>query len=585
MKLFSSQRCRGIFSSKIITLFATILIALALSSCRKLSKEPAVYSEGTVILDPSQPKPKKDHKDFTKTCASCHERNRKNVEHNPGKDCVECHRPGTFWLDIFWYNHKPAPTSCTRCHEKTRPMQAGHEKHGGGNDCVSCHTPGTKWPDLKPFTHQPTPINCAYCHELRRPKKTDLPPPAQPLKGHFDEKDCSQCHLTQSNETPHFMWQHKSANGAQITTCLPCHEERRPSPEHNTGIDCASCHMDTNKDWIESVKSPHPDNSPIPIRCAGCHEKANPGRPESTTLPGASKPVKGHFDKVDCVECHLPRNKANQHFDNTFDHNANGNPRITCLPCHEAQRPEGLINNHFEHSIAGKGDCFQCHKQAGESWDGHYGHTPMPQKCAGCHETSRPKNLVGNPGNLFLHSQAPQQDCQECHSHPGFTWADGKYSHSPQPTTCLPCHEELRPQVNVGRFSHKTGGNGDCFDCHKYPGTHWSGAVFAHRIKLVSCAPCHEVDRPAKAHYPNHQVITGHFTEKDCFNCHNKTQKISNFEFTHTNGNGTSVAFCLPCHYSQGWKLHGKKHNDWFNGNGSCQNCHSPQDSGGGFGE
>lgn len=79
---------------------------------------------------------------------------------------------------------------------------------------------------------------CESCHESVRPE-TDT----HPASG-----DCVSCHAYPT-------WQPLGSEEEPTTfshdpmpeACISCHEDDRPTPEHNPNLDCVMCH--THPDW------------------------------------------------------------------------------------------------------------------------------------------------------------------------------------------------------------------------------------------------------------------------------------------------------------------------------------------------
>lgn len=464
-----------------------------------------------------------DHKGFDQTCVVCHENMRPAPPHIQNVDCVQCHTPGTYWLDLKYFSHQPIPTSCVRCHEKNRPTPNFwfQTQHGEGADCVGCHVAGTKWTDNKPFSHSPTPNSCVACHETERPSFVQLPiPNTTATPGHFGNQECANCHRPQP-QGQSFIFEHKGAQTDVVTTCLPCHEARRKTPDHHAGQDCVGCHINPAKPWLLSIQSPHPQNSPMPSVCASCHVD---WRPDSTQYPDSGGTVSGHFGDQDCITCHKPRSDTVTEFE--FDHAATGQNIGTCLPCHDSKRPTDIVNR-FIHTLAGTGDCASCHIHPGDTWSGGiFSHVPTPAACAPCHATDRPPALI----NGFLHSAAIA-DCSNCHHRPGFTWADGNFDHSGAALVCGNCHTSEEPTSPINKMNHSATGIGDCSNCHKQPGVQWAGAVYPHTPVPVSCQVCHEPQRPAVA-VGNSFNHTG-----DCGDCHGEFHQAYD---------------CSTCHFNMG---------------------------------
>ncbi len=99
---------------------------------------------------------------------------------------------------------------------------------------------------------------------------------------------------------------------------------------------------------------------------------------------------------------------------------------------------------------------------------------PATTNCSTCHESARP--LTRTMTHNFDHSRFEWlgQDCATCHTNKndwGVTWTTGQFAHSPQPGSCIECHENQMPraQILVGQdplrpYLHTAGG--ECVTCH-----------------------------------------------------------------------------------------------------------------------
>jgi hypothetical protein len=119
------------------------------------------------------------------------------------KDCTGCH--------VNQPHGAPAePKPCLSCHEKQKPLQAGHA------ECKSCH-------EHHSGTVEKT---CAECHAV--PKL----PALHAVKEH---QECAKCHAP-----------HAPDPGRGPAMCKSCHraleQETHPTPP----TQCAGCHLFTN---------------------------------------------------------------------------------------------------------------------------------------------------------------------------------------------------------------------------------------------------------------------------------------------------------------------------------------------------
>lgn len=197
-----------------------------------------------------------NHDPLPKTCIECHAAKRPAKPHDAEGECSGCHKFPN-WSQAVSFNHyQPKPTSCGTCHNSKRPA-APHPTDG---DCVGCHN----FPDWKNaiFSHTPKPATCGdYCHV--RPTATaqraypNQGPPAGfteggPGSGHFNGKECVECHLTPPEGGTTFGFDHSKPS---LKFCLPCHYDKgveehgaNTSGYEMTGYgNCNTCHKDYDR--------------------------------------------------------------------------------------------------------------------------------------------------------------------------------------------------------------------------------------------------------------------------------------------------------------------------------------------------
>lgn len=232
----------------------------------------------------------------------------------------------------------------------------------------------------------------------------------------------------------------------------------------------------------------------------------------------------------------------------------------TCVPCHEARRPNAaavpsILNvalnkspNRFSHVDAynGASDCVYCHsndtKKIGNTWvaSGYYDHTDNAgayvTSCKDCHAaplatpSTTPSLLDHATDANVIAKMALTGDCFNCHTKQGSSWASANHTHNltaDTATMCNTCHIGKMPVANVlkpngavkNMFFHnsisvgtaKTMAN-DCAKCHAaaaagFPSpviTDWAGGIFNHigstGTVVTACASCHgtatSTDRP-----------------------------------------------------------------------------------------
>lgn len=456
-------------------------------------------------------------------------------------------------------------TNCASCHEKDRPAlgtaaQSTFDpvtgKHGRGRDCAMCHQPDGPqgWFNLVAFDHSSADASsCVRCHEHKKPRYP-----------HPQTGDCVSCHTYNVwKNVPNFN------HPQDLTSCNLCHDDgsshlapskkgRPPAPHPQGGRDCFECH---NTDVWSNRKTTF-DHNPKPPNCVGCHSGT------ATPAPKAGRPALPHTQTGQCISCH---NYPSWNSVISFDHS---DPGITsCNGCHSAARP---VDPHPQ-----GGDCITCHSFP--SWFNlkQYDHNPTPTSCQGCHDGQNPHSTKQRGRPALPHPQGGG-DCNSCHTYPNWTPTIG-YDHNPSPQSCAGCHVGTNP--TPPKMGRPTRGDhpqsGDCASCHTYP--NWGDANptnFNHLPTPTSCNGCHSASRPAAPH-----TQTG-----DCASCHSFPNWSQLNSFNHT-----GVTQCASCHqadagtnnlysYPIGNQPPGNS-NNWGTGHyigQDCGACHRPTTTAGG---
>ncbi len=271
-----------------------------------------------------------------------------------------------------------------------------------------------------------------------------------------------------------------------------------------TGNDCFSCHQPFGG---------LPDD-----KCIACHPVADIGK---DPLPN-ERPTLFHeaLKGMECVQCH------SEHMGRNAD----------------------LTMGGFEHALLPAGtlaDCSRCHSKPSDEL-----HTPLPDKCAACHDTQGWK-----PARRFDHALLPvanRADCASCHKRPAdalhdrmkgdctschstSAWKPATFDHgsltSAEKHDCATCHTSPADNLHQGNKQN-------CASCH---GTNaWSPATFDHSkyFRLdgdhnAKCATCHQAN--------NYSTYT-------CYGCHEHTP--GNILGEHQEEGITNITDCVRCHRS-----------------------------------
>ncbi len=223
---------------------------------------------------------------------------------------------------------------------------------------------------------------------------------------------------------------------------------------------------------------------------------------------------------------------------------------MECVQCHSEHmgRKADLTMGGFEHTLipaATLADCNQCHAKPTDDL-----HTPLPEKCAACHDTHAWK-----PAREFDHdllSASSAEDCASCHQRPTDAlhermksncaschstgaWMPATFDHgllsSAEKNNCATCHRSPADDLHIGNKDN-------CASCH---GTSaWSPSTFDHSAYFrlegdhnAKCATCHQAN--------NYSAYT-------CYGCHEHTP--GNILGEHQEEGITNITDCVRCHRS-----------------------------------
>lgn len=455
------------------------------------------------------------------TCIGCHVGDRPAVpvgtpafDHSIAGmgDCKACHAPysatKTDWRGGN-FDHNPAPATCIDCHLAQRPAlpTASGFNHalGGTGECAACHQdPGGSWTGaVAGFDHATlTPdIRCDSCHAGDRPSAAvSVAWPGHPsspnlfLHSVVATTDCKTCHLDAGGAWPPGTYSH-SPNPGQ---CTICHQNQKPvglagNPPFDHALggsgDCGACHANrspTKTDWTGGTFT-HTNNLPS---CAGCHEYKRPNDTLHDTQ-GAG----------DCKSCHAPKSPTKTDWTGgVFNHLP---VPTTCSGCHTVDKPATAV------------------RTTGVSTDNR------------------------TYQNDYLHSQV-SGDCVACHAVRSVTktdWTGGRYNHSPVPTKCATCHNITKPGAGVTAVDHTQAGLAECNSCHTFPGQKWTGASSVPSVVVLT--------PPTGKTWPNitapHPVIDSAKAGLTCATCHGTNTNAKIIDYDHAKP--VAGVKCVYCHY------------------------------------
>ncbi len=213
-------------------------------------------------------------------------------------DCGNCHLWTPSKIGVAFsngvFNHVPQPPACLTCHTAAQqPMGSvngfNHQTSASGVDCVGCHTAapsnvGRSW-QTATFSHSPTPSTCANCHAQDSLFNSMQNVITNQMNHTYSgmPTDCVSCHLNTSSASGFASWIAEGvANGSStssssygifhanvpnVTTCVVCHANERPTTpvfgflHSSDGLgDCYACHRGTTsnigKTWSGGADTP-----------------------------------------------------------------------------------------------------------------------------------------------------------------------------------------------------------------------------------------------------------------------------------------------------------------------------------------
>lgn len=424
------------------------------------------------------------------------------------------------------FSHTPTPSTCVNCHADTMPqvpIGSSNFSHStiGSQDCFVCHNnAGKNWLTSQ-FTHTPAPTSCTSCHNTTRPASTqyfakDPTAPNLNLYAHATQynggADCVSCHTsTPANIGVRWAggsYNHLTNTGATVTTCKDCHTGSRPTTlvgasqfNHtlNGQGDCNQCHTNPGSNWATGAFS----HTPTPTSCTSCHNSARPASTQYFAKDPAAPNLNlyAHATQynggADCVSCHTttPANIGVRWAGGSYNHKTNTGATVTtCQDCHTGNRPTTLVGaSQFNHTVNGQGDCIQCHTAVGVNWSANAVPAtvsyPSPSTVSWAAITAPHPSTTSKTGI----------SCTSCHTNYNSTLSIVGFDHDaiPTGTKCVSCHLSGQQVVKTtGLTGFQTKGS-----------THEGGVSYT-----KDCNSCHNKTQFSQFSFPTWNTTTMKFT-------------------------------------------------------------------------
>jgi hypothetical protein len=238
-----------------VKVLAPLLFILCFSFLGCVPEQPIAESSTSPLTEFS-------HDGLEGACTGCHLEKRPSEEHNRNMQCDRCHVTRQ-WDKNIDFDHTPKPKDCKLCHLEQRPETSfGNNTlevsvHGQGFNCKKCHSV-ENWKEGISYSHDPnTGKKCYECHSEKRPAVSKFPKPKHQVKvGHYETKDCSSCHKTETNKNEWY-FDHSDSKDRDIKFCLPCHKtagKRKhfyaiPFGGFRGDGNCYKCHNKKRQSW------------------------------------------------------------------------------------------------------------------------------------------------------------------------------------------------------------------------------------------------------------------------------------------------------------------------------------------------
>jgi hypothetical protein len=443
---------------------------------------------------------------------------------------------------------------CETCHTQTNhhrydgsapadsDQSGNYIGHNDGSDCTTCHAHANAFvPTLTPPPPPHDGFDCAVCHTVDATGNLlDAVVGAQ-----IDNTKCNGCHAPGSPDAAnggsdikvdtHYSDTYSDPTTRQLVSlnCVECHNPMRDQVNFRGQTNLAFIRSDIrgNPVAFEALTGPYSfaadsampaDMSAANYVCNTCHTQTNHHQSDGTAPGGQS-----HNDGADCTACHT--------HDSGFTPGLGGpHPQATtdCSICHLNQETQeadlqGIHNN----------QCDLCHVSGFDgtflgplgTWNG---------ECSACHNPN-----VSETGNLATPTKGHR--CVVCHGQQQ-TISDVESIHKKHTdkANCVVCHGFI-PDVGTEI------GSGNREICHLCHGSAYDGTAVTDLHKKmvpkgVSCLECHGDTRPPVDVFPGTPVGNATVVCDICHTDKNPDEFLSNSEGLHKKhvGKGLDCGFC-----------------------------------------
>ncbi len=431
-----------------------------------------------------------------------------------------------------------------------------HALHGGGmfgavvpRDaeqealCKSCHNPTGQAAAFSDVANHVVGggariVDCGSCHDAHSPDSS--------TDSHAGGQTALNLHLVRANTTKyvaealvpavfqtspdHFAFADPPYNGV----CQTCHTQTNHhqndgtapgGQSHHLGEVCTGCH--THESGFAPIGGPHPQ---AVTDCGNCHLDPATGQPDLQGLHNS-----------DCPLCHVSG------YDSTFL-GPLGTWNGECSACHN---PNVAETGNFPTPTKGH-RCVVCHDERGGSVEEIHSKHVEKANCVVCHGFIPDTQVAIGSGD--------RTNCALCHG--------GSYQNTaveelhkkmvPKGTSCIECHTDGRPPVDVVPGTPVGGAVHVCDVCHsgKSPSEFSSDMENLHKKhvgKRIDCGACHadailQDDRdPMPAVDDARRALVDRVSNHECSFCH-AGGKSGDPEQVHQKHANNQWQWCYNCH-------------------------------------